>query len=190
MARGAALPRARPTEGTQGQRPPSVDHGSCWKLWEVALLTQDGRNKTPEPLITVASAECAYSGGSCLQSTSPASGRPPEHARWLIASVPKGRVACPVPGATSQECSHRGSGGFPWFPHRLSTPCKGRCGGSGGIPPFDPSAFPSRQPGGMGWAQLGPTLPGELGKDEEAMPGLPWEQGELLRVGNTKPTST
>lgn len=37
---------------------------------------------------------------------------------------------------------------------------------------------------------MGPTLPGELGKDEEAMPGLPWEQGELLRVGNAKPTST
>lgn len=66
-----------------------MDHGGCWELWEAALLTQDGRNKTPEPLITVASAECAYSGGSCLQSTSPASGRPPEHVRWLIAFGPK-----------------------------------------------------------------------------------------------------
>lgn len=49
-----------------------TDCGGCWKLREAALLTQDGQNKTLRPLITLISAECAHSGGSCLQSSSPA----------------------------------------------------------------------------------------------------------------------
>lgn len=53
-------------------RAPWPDCSGCWKLREAAPLTQDGRNKTLQPLISLISAECAHSSGSCLQSSSPA----------------------------------------------------------------------------------------------------------------------